>query len=409
MIEQTQIDQVRTIDCRELIGGFFPLSGKGKEWEGACPWCGGADRFHVTANGWWCREGNGHCGRKGDTIRFTQEYKKLTFPQAVEFLLQWQGAAPLPSVKQDRKESAPAIDWRGEGWQQLARQEVRTTRSRLAEGLPYLASRGITQATAEAYRLGYTTQGWYATGDMRPAIVIPWYDGDLITAVRYRFIEPDPNGLRYRLGKFPKNATGNTGSMTLFRPPERRSNRAIFCEGELNAQSIYQATGFDPYAVGSQSVTPDQLEVIRQLAATYDRVLIWMDEGEAALKVAAVAPGAIIKKSPKLNDCKYDANALLQTNQLAELITLWLGDAIPPVTLTSQQQPDREEAPPAIEIGDLTDYVSQDIDAPTWAALQAECTRRYDGLWTLHADQTPTGYHITRLHTIPPKFGVESL
>lgn len=406
MIEQSKIDQVRAIDCRDLIGGIFPLSGKGSEWFGPCPWCGGGDRFHVTAGGWWCREGNGHCGRKGDTIRFAQEHKKLDFPQAVDFLLQWQGAAPLPSVKPDRKKDAPAIDWRGADWQRMASQEIAVARRRIDEGLPYLASRGITQATAEAYRLGYTTEGWYDKGDMRPAITIPWYDGDLITAVRYRFLRPDPEGLRYRLGKFPKNASGSTGSMTLFRPPARRSNTAIFCEGELNAISIYQATGFDPYAVGSQSVTGEQLQTIRQIAATYDRVLVWMDEEGAARKVAAVVPGAILKKSFKPDEeTKLDANALLQTGQLAALLDLWLGSAPSPVT-----QPDREESTPTTPtIGDLTDYIGQDIDAPTWAAVQAETQRRYNGLWTMRADQTGDHYHVTGLHAQPPDFRGENL
>lgn len=405
MIEQSKIDQVRAIDCRDLIGGLFPLSGKGSEWFGPCPWCKGVDRFHVTANGWWCREGNGHCGRKGDTIRFVQEHKKLDFPQAVDFLLQWQGAAPLPSVKQpDRKEAQPAIDWRGADWQRMANQEIAIARRRLAEGLPYLASRGITQATAEAYRLGYTTEGWYGKGDMRPAIAIPWYDGDLITHVRCRFLEPDPKGKRYQPAKFPKRSDGSMGSALLLRPPARRSTTAIFCEGELNAISIYQATGFDPYAVGSQSVTDVQLQTIRQIAATYDRVLIWMDEEEAAHKVAAVVPGAILKKSFKPDEeTKLDANALLQTGQLAALLDRWLIATLPPVMqpTTPTIEPDREEAPAIVTIGDLTDYIGQDIDAHTWAALQAECQRRYAGSWTMRADQTGQGYHVTGLQAKP--------
>ena len=326
MINQTQIEQAKAIDCRLLITAFFPLSSQnGAEWMGACPWCGGDDRFHVKANGWFCREGGGHCERKGDAIKFIQERERLDFPRAVDFLLRWNGAQPLSPVRQQQKNEL----YRGEDWQWSAGQEVRIARTRLLEGLPYLASRGITQATAEAYRLGYTDQGWYGKGDLRPAITVPWYDGDIITHVKYRFLRPDPDqegkkGKRYQPAKYPKNASGSMGKPVLFRPPTRRSNVAVFCEGELNAISIYQATPYDPYAVGSQSVTPEQLEAVRQVAATYEWVIVWTDEEAPARKIASVIPGAIIKKSPAKDGNEYDANTLLQTNQLSALIDAWL-------------------------------------------------------------------------------------
>lgn len=395
MINQQQIDQVKAIDCRDLIGGFFPLSGKGKEWEGPCPWCGGTDRFHVTAGGWFCREGGGHCGRKGDSIRFIQEHKQLSFPQAIDFLLQWQGSAPLPSVRPDREKSVPATDWRGDGWQWLASQEVRITCSRLAEGLPYLASRGITEATAGAYRLGYTSQGYYGKNDIRPAITIPWYNGDLITAVRYRFLRPDPEGLRYRLGMFPKNASGATGSMALFRPPARRSGVAIFCEGELNAISIYQATTFDPYAVGSQSVTDSQIEAVRQVATGYGLVIVWLDEEKAARKVAAAIPGTIMVKSVKKvidgKEVKFDANELLQTGQLAEFLDRWVSKLTPTgETESLVAQPDREEADPLTTYQPRAEALLLERDTP--GILRGAACRLLDYLDGHHSNRESTEY-----------------
>lgn len=365
MINQTQIEQAKAIDCRLLITAFFPLSSQdGAEWMGACPWCGGDDRFHVKANGWFCREGGGHCGRKGDAIKFIQEREQLDFPKAVDFLLRWNGAQPLPPVRQKNGDESSTADlswslppvrqqqknelYRGEGWQWSAGQEVRIARTRLKEGLPYLASRGITQATAEAYRLGYTDQGWYGKGDLRPAITVPWYDGDLITHVKYRFLRPDPEGKRYQPAKYPKNASGSMGEPVLFRPPTRRSNVAVFCEGELNAISIYQATPYDPYAVGSQSVTPAQLEAVRQVAATYERVIVWTDEEKPAEKIASVIPGAIIRKSPAEDGSEFDANALLQTNQLGALIDAWL--SLFPVC--AKEEPHKEEAYRVLSNGD---------------------------------------------------------
>ena len=387
MINQQQIDQVKMIDCRNLIAAFSPLSSNGAERHGACPWCGGGDRFHVKVNGWFCREGGDHCGRKGDAIKFVQEYKRLTFPQAVDFLLSWQGAAPLPSVRPDRKESAPATDWRGDDWQWMSSREIDQARQRLAEGLPYLASRGITQATAEAYHLGYTTEGWYSKGDIRPAITIPWYDGDLITAVRYRFLRPDQGEKKYNLGKFPKNASGSAGSMTLFRPPTRRSGIAVFCEGELNAISIYQATTFDPYGLGSQSVTDDQIEAVRQVATGYDFVIVWMDEREAARKVAAAIPEAITLRSVEKDDTKFDANKLLTLGMLADFLNRHAG------RLTPQGEPeflDREEIDPLTTYRPRAEALLLEPDTP--GILRGAACRLLDYLDGHHSNRESTEY-----------------
>ncbi len=343
MIDKNEIERIKNeIDCRKYIAESLPLYGKdtAKEWAGACPWCGGADRFHVSADGWFCREGNGHCGRKGDIVRFVMERQGLTFAGAIDHLLQWQGGQPLPATR-PHKEGKSGWDWRGDEWQQMATTEVFRSHDRLQHVMEYLKGRGITPDTASAYELGYG-QGWYGPDDMRAAVTIPWFDANLMTCVRYRFVKPDPDGLRYRLGKFPKNGSGSAGEMTLFQPPMRRSDIVVIVEGEFNAMSIYQATAYDAYATGSQSITAAQLDAIRQTADTYERVLVWQDEPEAAQKLAAMLPNALAMRSPVVNGKKLDANELLKSGHLAALIDKKLGVASPSVRLSSQ---DTENTP----------------------------------------------------------------
>ena len=56
----------------------------GGEYAGACPFCGGRDRFRVwPANGrYWCRS----CGVAGDSIQYLRDFRGLSFLEACEVL-----------------------------------------------------------------------------------------------------------------------------------------------------------------------------------------------------------------------------------------------------------------------------------------------------------------------------------
>lgn len=59
--------------------------GKGDEYVGACPDCGGKDRFHIWPSDgetgrYWCRQ----CNRRGDGIDYLRWQRNMTFQQACE-------------------------------------------------------------------------------------------------------------------------------------------------------------------------------------------------------------------------------------------------------------------------------------------------------------------------------------
>lgn len=79
-------DKANDEDCIELakkhVKGIVK-TGKGKQWNGPCPECGGEDRFIVKTGGFYCRG----CKAKGDTIQFVQFLKIAdSFPKAIEYL-----------------------------------------------------------------------------------------------------------------------------------------------------------------------------------------------------------------------------------------------------------------------------------------------------------------------------------
>jgi DNA-binding PadR family transcriptional regulator len=81
------VDQ-QHIDLLRIIGGDLKrvASTNGGEYAGACPFCGGTDRFrvwpHQDVPGWWCRG----CEEKGDAIAFVQKRDGIGFLDACEQL-----------------------------------------------------------------------------------------------------------------------------------------------------------------------------------------------------------------------------------------------------------------------------------------------------------------------------------
>ena len=90
MLPQTQIAQARQADLLRLIEPDTTLiriaNTHGGEYAGPCPFCGGADRFHVVPE-----EGKWYCGqctpRGGDAIDYVQRREQVAFEAAVDLVL----------------------------------------------------------------------------------------------------------------------------------------------------------------------------------------------------------------------------------------------------------------------------------------------------------------------------------
>ncbi len=110
MIGRSEIDDLKArINILDVVGQDTTFtesaSSYGGTYKGACPWCGGEDRFHVhpVDGNWWCRQ----CDRKGsDAIAYWQQRYNCDFATAVKMLKAAAGldlAAKMeaPSQKQD--------------------------------------------------------------------------------------------------------------------------------------------------------------------------------------------------------------------------------------------------------------------------------------------------------------------
>jgi hypothetical protein len=314
-------------DLRDVASRLVELRSEkanGSEMSGPCPKCGGTDRFHCTADWWFCRV----CHEKrADVIDFVQFAGLASdFRSAIDYLngpVQFSRPS-RENWKTERKQperKAGSSTWQTPTWQNDARQFLDTAALRLGlpEGLPgreYLAKRGIMPATWEAYGLGYA-DAWHPRRQKRlPALILPWQKGDQIKALQYRFIGDDiTHGER-----FGQKAGGER---TLFGVDLLASRPAlILVEGELNAVSIWQVASdlVDVVSFGPEDNIDRATPYMKALASGFLRVIVWADKPERALH-AQTAIGR--ESTPVQSPNGRDANDLLRDGLLRAVVAVW--------------------------------------------------------------------------------------
>ena len=187
-------------------------------------------------------------------------------------------------------------------------------------GAAYLERRGLEPGTWQAFHWGW------AEYKGRAAIVMPWYRGGKIMAIRYRYLEPTSDG--QRLIAQPGSKFGGVlyGGQAM-EPGAEQTRTLVLCEGEINAASIWQVahdTRLDVLSVGSESTR--LTDPMLAHAAKYKSVIVWMDRREiAAAMREKLPPGTVAVSSPMRpgtdgKETKLDANDLLRIGKLGAFL-----------------------------------------------------------------------------------------
>ena len=325
----------QAFSCVDILAGRGELrNATGQEWAGPCPKCGGQDRLHVRRDGWFCRQCKPLEGPKQhwhDVIGLVEWLDGVDFLEAVRRIDS--GAIPAAPVKIKPKANVTVP------LQRYAPELLDWSKLRMLEGAiddgckllvspdgapwrDYLAGRGIDKVTARAWWLGAGMAWDRQLGDERPAVLMPWIDGDIVTGVKCRFLTVPEGGMRYT----SKGAYDRSFALNVFGRHVMGGayDTLLVVEGELNAVSCWQAVraaglpGVDVVSIGSESL-PDRA-ALAEVAGDFAHVVAWLDEPKKAAEVRAILPGATARRSPHVDDVKLDGNEMLQRGVLPDFL-----------------------------------------------------------------------------------------
>jgi DNA primase len=309
----------------------------GGEYAGACPWCGGRDRFRVWPQGekpgYWCRQ----CDRKGDAIQYLRDRYGLSYREACARLgaLPASGNRPGPTHPPQAPPLALAPSF---VWQTQARTFTDTCEQTLWSTIggdvrAYLHRRGLHDETIREAKLGYhhTTRhepralwGLRREGGEKPVwlpsgLVFPWW----VEGVLWRVV------IRQLKGKGEKTAkyiTVSGGRNTLYRVDTLQPGQpAMIVEGCLDALAMVQESGDLVAIVAAGSTTGGRLErwIARLTLASH--VLVAFDADEGGDTAAAWWLRALEGKGKRWRPYWDDPNAMLQAG--ADLRT-WVREGL---------------------------------------------------------------------------------
>lgn len=331
-----KIDNLRaSLDCRELAQrhGVDLRKHGAEELCGACPRCGGDDRFYVSRDYAACRQ----CHEKRmDAVGLVAWLHNVSQGQAVAMLdggVSWRPVAPVHKVAAT---VGATVDFAEYATPILLRAQALLASPEGAAARAYLASRGLTPATWRTFGLGCVASRSLTSDRTQSAPAVCWpvysHDTHALVALRFRYICATPTGDRYDSlsGSRTQGHMFGTDVLPAFVLMARDEDVKdvctlrclVCCEGELNAMSVWQAcqdTNVDVLSTGSQSVRrlPDWTV---QLASRYGATLTWFDEAERAAAIAQQLPGAVAVRSPVQDGKAQDANDVLRRGLLAGLI-----------------------------------------------------------------------------------------
>ena len=329
LIPDDVIAEIRSrADIVAVIGQHVQLKKAGRNWKGLCPFHGEkTPSFNVAPDkGFFYCFG---CRKKGDAFTFVMEYQGKSFTEAAEVLAAQCGVAIPETVA-----SPEAMRARGERAQMLEVNKLATQffRETLAgrhgePGRAYLEKRGTGDAVKDAFLLGYAPADWHGLADFlkqkradleiavklgliarqpraggfydrfRERLVCPVVmPGGEIAGFSARLVAapaPDPRGGDAPVAAKYINSPESTvykKSRLLFglaqaREGMHQKKRCVLVEGNFDVISLHQAGFTETVAPLGTALTPEQVDLLRRMAA---EVILFYD-GDRAGKSATRA------------------------------------------------------------------------------------------------------------------------
>ncbi len=328
MIADEIIAEIRTrADIVAVVGQHVQLKKAGRNWKGLCPFHGEkTPSFNVSPD-----KGFYHCfgcQKHGDVFTFVMELEGKSFVEAAEQLGARFGVAvpkvdESPELRKARGERVSMLDIN-----KLATQffrEILADPKRGEPGRAYLAKRGVADAVAESFQLGYAPADWHALADY-----LKDQRADLELATRLGLIARQPRaggyydryrdrlvcpvvvpggdvvGFSARVIGTPAPGPDGTEPPKYINSPEspvykkgkllfglaqareamQKTGRAVIVEGNFDVITLHQAGFTEVVAPLGTALTLEQILTLKRLT---DRVVLLYDGDKAGYKATMQA------------------------------------------------------------------------------------------------------------------------
>lgn len=164
------------LDIVDVISGYVPLKKAGVNYKGLCPFhTEKTPSFVVFAETqtWHCFG----CDAGGDVFTFVMRYENMEFGEALRLLADRAGVRLEPRSKE--AQAAVQLEDRLRSINAAAAayyHELLLKAEEAAHARRYLSERGISEATIDAFQLGYSREDWQALGSHLTAKGHSWVD-----------------------------------------------------------------------------------------------------------------------------------------------------------------------------------------------------------------------------------------
>ncbi|GEN08525.1 DNA primase [Myxococcus fulvus] len=308
MIPEHKIQEIlERVDLVGLISRHVELKKSGREWKGRCPFHQEkTPSFYVVPEKrfYFCHG----CRASGDAVSFVQRYLGKTFLDAVRDLARELGidleAQQDPGMR-ERQQIKEATDLAAEHFRSLLwhQEEGRAARA-------YIASRGVSDETAQAFGLGWAPHAWSLLAErcqksgmldwaMKAGLVLKRNTGDgCFDFFRSRLMVPirAPEGRPIAFGgrlvgadEGPKylnsresrlyNKSETLFGMDLARDELRKRKAAILVEGYFDCIGLHQVGVRHAVALCSTNLTTGHMQLLKRAEA---RELVLLLDGDSA-------------------------------------------------------------------------------------------------------------------------------
>jgi DNA primase len=319
LLSREKVNEVRDrTNIVEVIRRHVELKRAGTNWKGLCPFhAEKTPSFNVNESRqiFYCFG----CGEKGDVLSFVMKVESCSFPEALRSLAKDAGIElPERTMSPAEREEASFKEQMAHAVEMATRFfEEQLQAPAGAAARAYISGRGISDAVAKRFRLGYAPQSWgllerhlaaqkvslqAAIGAgllgenergrydfFRDRVMLPVIDRQK-RAVGFssRLLDPDAKERKYVNSQesvvFHKKES--LYGLSAAADPIRRSREAIVVEGNFDVLALHEAGFENAVAPMGTALTSDQVRLLARMA---DRVIVIFDGDEAGIRAARKA------------------------------------------------------------------------------------------------------------------------